>query len=116
MNELSGYIIWVPVAIAALSFYLWRGGRWRSHDRGRRGSDEPCEPCRDGRTGAEPAAELDPVTGNPVRTDRALTAAFGGRVYYFESEDTRKRFESDPQRYASTEPPSKQPPRPRGDS
>jgi YHS domain-containing protein len=60
------------------------------------------------------AAALDPVSGNPVRTDRALTAVFGRRAHYFDSEETRKRFEAEPQRYASTEPPPVHRPRRRG--
>ncbi|MDD3762904.1 MAG: YHS domain-containing protein [Pseudomonadota bacterium] len=63
---------------------------------------------------AQATAALDPVSGNPVRTDRALTAVYGGRAYYFESEETRKRFEAEPQKYASHEPPPGERPRRRG--
>lgn len=53
---------------------------------------------------ASPSAALDPVSGNPVRIDRALSEVFGGRAYYFESEDTRRRFKAEPQKYSSAAP------------
>lgn len=50
---------------------------------------------------APPGAALDPVSGNPVRTDRALSAVHGRHVFYFESTDTRRRFEAEPDKYAA---------------
>jgi YHS domain-containing protein len=48
-----------------------------------------------------PASAIDPVSGNAVRTDRALTSVHGGHVFYFESADTRQRFEAEPDKYAA---------------
>ena len=123
MDWLNGNWIWVLIAIAGLWFFMRRGGL-HGHGMGGHGRSHgnilnvghdhggahggAAEPARDdpSRTAAGPAAALDPVSGNPVRTDRALSAVFGGRAYYFESDETRKRFEAEPQKYASaaTEP------------
>lgn len=51
---------------------------------------------------ADRAAATDPVTGRPVDKERAATAFYRGRVYYFESGESRKRFEESPERYGST--------------
>ena len=50
--------------------------------------------------GGVPGAAIDPVSGNAVRQDRALTSVHRGRVFYFESAETRQRFEAEPDRYA----------------
>lgn len=42
----------------------------------------------------------DPVSGKRVRADHALSSVYTGRVFYFESADTRQRFEEDPERFA----------------
>jgi len=131
MNWLNGNIIWVLVAVAAVWFLLRGRGRGRGHGHGfghgmgggHHGSsrderrDAPggvLEPGDGDGPHAAAAAALDPVSGNPVRTDRALTAVFGGRAYHFESEETRKRFEAEPQRYATAAPPHEHRPRRRG--
>jgi YHS domain-containing protein len=57
-----------------------------------------------GRGPAPPEAALDPVSGNAVRTDTALTTTHGGRVFYFESAETRQRFEVEPERFAASAP------------
>ena len=41
----------------------------------------------------------DPVTSTPVRTDSAWKTAWQGRWYYFESQESLRRFESDPAAY-----------------
>jgi YHS domain-containing protein len=51
--------------------------------------------------GGDSGAAIDPVSGNAVRKDRALTAAHGGHVFYFESAQTRERFEAEPDKYAA---------------
>lgn len=48
-----------------------------------------------------PGAVLDPVTGNAVRTDGAPTSVRRGQIFYFESAETRQRFEADPDKYAA---------------
>lgn len=108
MDWLTENGIWVLIAIAGLWFFMRRGGlhghgmgghHGRSDGNTRHGHGGVAGPA----PGAAPAgagAALDPVSGNPVRTDRALTAVFDGRAFYFESEDTRRRFEAEPQKYA----------------
>ena len=69
------------------------------HGRGRAGGGEAHEhaPSRL----ADPTALLtDPVTGREVDTTRASASVFRGRVYYFETPDSRRQFEASPERYA----------------
>ena len=47
-------------------------------------------------------AAIDPVSGNPVRIEGALTSVFRGRVYYFQSQENRVLFEASPERYAGS--------------
>ncbi|ODV12979.1 MAG: hypothetical protein ABT20_03160 [Rubrivivax sp. SCN 70-15] len=125
MNGVNANIIWVLIALAAVWFLLRRGRHGghgqggfgghghggfggRGHDGGghhggsheRLGNASP----RD-HDALSPGAAIDPVSGKPVRTDQALTSVNAGRTYYFESEDTRRRFEAEPQRYATAAPP-----------
>ncbi len=121
MDWLTGNWIWLFVAVAALWFFMRRGGlhgrgmgghHGRSHGDERHGLGGAAQPTPGGAPAAAGAA-LDPVSGNPVRTDGALTAAFEGRAYYFESEDTRRRFEVEPQKYAAAAAPLAPADRPR---
>lgn len=110
MDWLTGNGIWVLVVIAAVWFMMRRGGLhgfgMGGHHHGRlRGGQahdhhSDTVPPGAGDQIRAMGAALDPVSGNPVRTDRALTAVFDGRTYHFESEDTRRRFEAEPQKYA----------------
>jgi YHS domain-containing protein len=43
---------------------------------------------------------IDPVTRKDVATDRALTSIYQGRIYYFETAESRQRFEASPEQYA----------------
>lgn len=122
MDWSNGNWIWVLIAIAVLWFFMRRGGLHGHGVGGHHGHSRGNDHHEDGRA-AEPthgdvsppgaAAALDPVSGNPVRTDRALTAVFGGRAYYFESGETRKRFEAEPRKYADAAAPLAQADRPR---
>lgn len=108
MDLFNGNWTWILIAAATLWFFMRRGGLnghgMGGHHRRTHGSDHhhgndhgsagsPAD-------GGPAAAALDPVSGNAVRTDRALTSVFDGRAYYFESDETRKRFEAEPQKYA----------------
>lgn len=42
---------------------------------------------------------IDPVTGAEVRTDTDWKTHWNGSWYYFESEENRRRFKSDPTAY-----------------
>ncbi|MFC5301810.1 YHS domain-containing protein [Azospira restricta] len=122
MDWLTGNWIWVFVVVAGLWFFMRRGGlhgrsmggrHGRSQGNTREGHDGATQPAPSGDAPTVAGAALDPVSGNPVRTDRALTAVFGGRAYYFESDDTRQRFEAEPQKYAGAAAPLVQADRPR---
>ena len=54
--------------------------------------------------GATPGKAVDPVSGREVLTAHALTAAYQGRIFYFESAENRQRFEAAPQQYAPNAP------------
>lgn len=43
----------------------------------------------------------DPVTGKEVQASRAITSVYDGRVYYFETQESRQRFDASPEQYAS---------------
>lgn len=49
--------------------------------------------------GEEASNPQDPVTGHTVDSNSALRFAYQGRVYWFESEDTRSLFEKNPEQY-----------------
>jgi YHS domain-containing protein len=58
--------------------------------------------------GAAPEKTVDPVSGREVLTARALTAVYQGRVFYFESPETRQRFEAAPEQYTPSAAPAPQ--------
>lgn len=47
-----------------------------------------------------PQATIDPVNAEPVRTDKAPTSLYRGKIYYFASKENRGRFEAAPQEFA----------------
>ena len=51
---------------------------------------------------APPLATIDPVSGEAVRTDHAVTSLYEGKIYYFASKENRERFEAAPQQHAHT--------------
>ena len=117
MDWLSQNWIWVLVAIGAGFFFL-RGGHG-SHGGGLAGSlggllggmghgghggggghgGHAGQPDRSATSNA-PEATIDPINGEPVRTDKALTSLYQGKIYYFASKENRDRFEAAPQEYA----------------
>ena len=122
MDWLSQNWIWVLVAIGA-GIFFFRGGH-RSHAGGLGGSlggllggmghggheghggsgssrhgGHGEQPDRSTTSNA-PEATIDPVNGEPVRTDKALTSLYQGKIYYFASKENRDRFEAAPQEYA----------------
>lgn len=48
------------------------------------------------------ATAVDPVSGETVSTETALTSVYRGRVYYFSSRDNREKFETDPAHHAGS--------------
>ncbi|NOT18756.1 MAG: YHS domain-containing protein [Sideroxydans sp.] len=51
---------------------------------------------------AQPQSEsnIDPVSGNAVDPQIALTSVYQGRTYYFASRENRDRFEASPEQFA----------------
>ena len=117
MNWLSQNWIWTALAIGVALYFFGGALRRRTSghgggpaglpDRtgdgghaGEGGRDEYNEQ-RDHRPAANAyEAAVDPVGGEAVRTSKALTSLYEGRIYYFSSKETRDRFEAAPQEYA----------------
>lgn len=102
---------WIIVGVVVLVL-VNRGTRYRRSALGypADGASEPSEQAETAR---------DPVTNNPVATAGAVTSVYQGRIYYFESADTRRRFEESPRQYgaaasAQHAAPSQRQERPRG--
>ena len=98
MDWLAQNWIWVVVAIAVFAFMARRrsGHPQHAHGDSAAGRDR-MEGHEHGATSTE---STDPVSGKRVPTDHALSSVYAGRVYYFESTDTRQRFEAEPERFA----------------
>ena len=50
------------------------------------------------------ASNVDPVSGKAVDLTTALSSAYQGIIYYFETRENRDRFEASPQQYAAKAP------------
>jgi YHS domain-containing protein len=64
-----------------------------------------CPRCRD-RFSADPEAfgrDLDPVSREPVEKARAAIYAYGGRAYFFASDEHLQTFAQEPERYLASE-------------
>ncbi|PMS19664.1 hypothetical protein C0Z18_12495 [Trinickia dabaoshanensis] len=92
---------WILLAVGVLFFLRRRaagggmGGGMGCGMGGRHSSPEERHVHEDG-------PERDPVNGHPVDRAHALSTIFDGRTYYFETEESRSEFNSDPQRFAAT--------------
>ncbi len=122
MSWLSQNWIWILLAVAVAWFAMRRGfgaqgghigghgaggllggmghgghgyGGHDGHDREQGG-----EPAQTAQESNAPEAAIDPVSGEAVRTQHALTSIYQGKIYYFSSKDNRERFEAAPQDYA----------------
>lgn len=102
MNWLAQNWIWIALALGALLFFSRRGHHSFGGSHGGIGGhghgsyQEPANPNGDQRAGAA----LDPVSGKPLATEPAITTYFRGRVYFFENEENRRRFEASPESFA----------------
>lgn len=112
MNWLLQNWLWVALGIGVAYFFF--RGRLGGHGAGHGGligmahgghrgggshgghGDHPGSPAA---ANAQEAA-VDPVGGEAVRTDQALTSLYQGKIYYFASKENRDRFEAAPQEYA----------------
>lgn len=97
MQWLTQNWIWIVVVIGFL--LLMQRGRFFARHGATHGAGMPMRgPV------ASSGTALDPVSGNAVRTESALTSVRRGQIFYFESVDTRQRFEVDPEKYAANVP------------
>jgi YHS domain-containing protein len=90
---------WSSLLIFAvvLAFLFRRGGMGcgMGADWSRRGADPGA--------GRKAATPVDPVSGQAVSIETALTSAYGGRVYYFGTRENRDVFEANPERFAQAD-------------
>lgn len=102
MEWLGQNWIWVVVAIAVFALMARRRGghTQRMHDTGAAGSDGMVGHGHGGPSPAIAGEVADPVSGKRLRADQALSSVYAGRAFYFESTDTRQRFEAEPERFA----------------
>lgn len=100
MEWLGQNWLWVVVAIAVVAIALRRGRGRSQHMQsvGETGSTERHGHGANSRANAHEAT--DPVTGAALRTDHALSSVYAGRIFYFESADTRQRFEANPEGFS----------------
>lgn len=103
MNWLAQNWIWIAVLLGAVLLFARRGhhnfggprgATAAGHDHGSYQGSSPSDASE--RTGAA----LDPVSGKPLATQHAISTYFRGRVYFFENEENRRRFEATPENFA----------------
>jgi YHS domain-containing protein len=102
MNWLAQNWIWIALALGALLFFARRGQHsfGRSHG-GTGGHGHGSHQAPRGASGMERSdAAIDPVSGVPLATQHAITTYYRGRVYFFENEENRRRFEATPENFA----------------
>lgn len=49
----------------------------------------------------ESESNIDPVDGQPVDSQAAVTSVYQGKIYHFASRESRDRFEAAPEQYAA---------------
>lgn len=115
MDWLAQNWLWIVLIVAAAYFFL-------GHRRGPRSYGHHGYPGSSGASGAgqggyegggtsgEPPQQtgrvtsaIDPVTRKDVSTATAFTSVYRGRIYYFETAESRQRFEASPEQYAREE-------------
>ncbi len=114
LGWLSMNWIWIAIAIGIAYYFLRRGhgaqgSRRDAHQLEAVGHHVQTSDHAPGNAQAgpdpdtaAPQAAVDPVGGEAVRTNQALTSLYQGRIYYFVSKENRERFEASPQAYAAT--------------
>lgn len=63
---------------------------------------ESAPPAKDEKSSTD-SPPLDPVSGESVSRDTALTSAYHGRIYYFSSRENRDTFEAAPDKFAAAD-------------
>lgn len=86
--------------LAVVLLFLWRrGGMGCGIGRATRG--QSADP-REAPNASRDETAVDPVSGETVSTETALTSVHRGRVYYFSSRENREKFEADPARHVAS--------------
>ena len=99
MNWLLQNWVWVVLALGAVWMFS-RGGLAGCGMGGHGGHGGQTGPGGGVPPSADTAAKaIDPVSGHEVLTAHALSAAYQGRILYFESAENRQRFEAAPEQY-----------------
>ncbi|MDC6177062.1 YHS domain-containing protein [Ralstonia solanacearum] len=96
MEWLTQNWYWIILALGVF-FLMRRGGMGCGMGGGHRHGSHDAH-------GADNSAPSDPISGKPVDRTKAVTAQFGGRTYYFESEQSLAEFNKDPGRFAGASP------------
>ena len=100
MNWLTQNWIWIVLGIGVL-FLLRRTGCFGGMSHGQHGHGGDRQDHGDHSShSTEVTTATDPVTGKEVPTAQAITCVYRGRVYYFETQESRQRFEASPEQYA----------------
>jgi YHS domain-containing protein len=100
MSSLIYFLIWGGLFFLMMRFGC--GAHVMGHGHGHADS-HPDEHDASPHPGSLPAPsdrEIDPVCHMNVETAKAKSTVYGGRVYYFCSQDCRAKFETDPPAYA----------------
>lgn len=97
---------WVYILLViGVIFMMRRGGMGCGSSAGRHHHSENSE------SAPQPKSEsnIDPVSGQTVDPQTAVTSAYQDRIYYFASRENRDRFEASPEQFAvkSQDKPSK---------
>ena len=96
---------WVWIVLALGAVWMFRRGGLAGCGMGSHGGHGGHEGQSAPGGGVPPSADtaakaIDPVSGHEVLTAHGLTAAYQGRILYFESAENRQRFEAAPEQYA----------------
>ena len=107
MEWLTQYGIWVLVIVAAVVLFRRMGHRGSVgyHGFGTHGDSAAAGEAQAQGNAAPlraPQAAVDPVSGNAFKTEHAITSYYRDRVYFFENEETRRRFDAEPERFATS--------------
>lgn len=99
MDWLTQNGLWIVLGIGAV-FLFRRSGMFgdRHH---RRHSYDDGDVVEDASRPTEATSAKDPVTGAQIPTAQAMTSVYRGRVYYFETPESRQRFEASPGQFAA---------------
>ena len=102
MNWLTQNWVWIVFGIGVLLLLRRTGciGNMSHAHHGPSGAQDHSDHASHSTETIKTATATDPVTGKQIPTARAVTSVYDGRVYYFETQENRQRFEASPEQYA----------------